>query len=76
MILCLREIIDLDNMESKTNKKKTVAKKCPRCKGVGWRMLTVGPHIVDGGIAISGGKAKYDCRLCRGTGKTSTNSQQ
>lgn len=46
-------------------------KKCTRCKGKGWRILIVGPHIVDGGQATPGGKAKYDCRLCKGTGKKS-----
>lgn len=42
--------------------------KCKRCKGKGWRWLTVGPHIIDGGQAVPGGRAKYDCLLCLGTG--------
>lgn len=41
---------------------------CPRCKGKGYRVLIVGPHINDIG-AVCGGPARYICRMCDGTGK-------
>jgi hypothetical protein len=44
------------------------AKKCPRCQGKGYRILIVGPHT-EYGIGVPGGPARYDCRLCKGTGK-------
>ena len=50
-------------------RKKVRQVKCSRCRGKGYRYLIVGPHIVDGGQAVPGGKARYDCRLCGGTGR-------
>lgn len=43
-------------------------KKCPRCKGKGFRMLIAGPMIL-GSQGSPGGKARYDCRMCKGTGR-------
>lgn len=50
-------------------RRRNAANVCPRCRGKGYRYLIVGPHIIDGGQAVPGGKARYDCRLCGGSGK-------
>lgn len=42
--------------------------KCPRCKGKGYRYLIVGPMIL-GNQGSPGGQAKFDCKLCKATGK-------
>lgn len=49
---------------------KRITVKCPRCKGKGYRYLIVGPHITEFGLS-SGGSSKYDCKLCKATGKVS-----
>lgn len=46
---------------------------CPRCQGKGYRYLVVGPHVIDG-QGVPGGRAKYDCRRCAGTGKVKINN--
>jgi hypothetical protein len=50
--------------------KKPAPEKCPRCYGRGWVALIVGPHINELG-AVPGGKIRYDCRMCCGTGRAS-----